>query len=305
MFKYILVPLDGSRLSEGVIPYARQLALGLQLPITLAHVVRPDRIVARSDRPPTLEQLSQWATDEASALLWPMAASLRAQGVSVDTRVLFGRAAEALLDCSAEGEGCLVAMATHGRSGVGRWMLGSVTDKVLHHTTDPMLLVRPPEEPAPAGAESLGSLLVPLDSSALAESILPQAETVARGLELKIILAQVVPSVSDLHLGPDSDYYPYPSDILEQAQEVAEEYLRTVAQGLVSRGLPVETRVLHGQPAGAIIDLAHETPDSVIAMCTHGRSGLTRWLMGSVADKVVRSSSRPVLLMRQGQSGSA
>ncbi len=299
MFKWILVPLDGLRLSEGVIPYARQLALGLQLPVTLAHVVRPDRVTARAQRPPTVEQLSQWATDEGEALLWPMAASLRAQGVSVHTRVLFGRAAESLLDSSAQAEGCLIAMATHGRSGVGRWILGSVTDKVLHHTSDPMLLVRPPEGAAEPGAESLRSLLVPLDGSTLAESILPQAETVARGLGLRVILLQAVPSVSDLHLGPDSDYYPYPSEILDQAQAAAEEYLRSVAQGLSGRGLQVETRLLHGRPAAAIIDLAQETPDSVIAMSTHGRSGLTRWLLGSVADKVVRSSSRPVLLVRQ------
>jgi nucleotide-binding universal stress UspA family protein len=177
-------------------------------------------------------------------------------------------------------------------------MLGSVTDKALRAATNPLLAVRAHEQETALTEAKLESVVVPLDESPLAEQVLPHAVYLARTMGLRVILLRATPDAGD--------YYRYmeytPGNFEDFAQFIdgqAIDYLKREAQKLRSEGLTlVEERSLHGHPAAAIVDLARETPHSLIAMTTHGRSGVGRWLLGSVADRVVHHSAGSVLIVR-------
>ena len=224
-----------------------------------------------------------------------MAAGLEDEDITAEVRATVGRPAEEILRVADE-EGCgMIAMSTHGRNAITRGILGSVTDKVLHASDAPILTIAP--ERARKYQEdkaSLETLVVPLVGSELAERALPYAEKLAGLLSLKILLARVVRferphyTVSGVEL----------PDLTEQLVHEASEYLEGISKEVGSRGLKVETKVLRRAPAPVLLDLAHQTPQSCIAMTTHARSGLSRWMMGSVAEALVRGSGEPVLLIR-------
>ena len=186
-------------------------------------------------------------------------------------------------------------MATHGRSGVDRWLLGSVAEKVLRGTTNPLLLIRATKDGKSEGEKVFKRVIVPLDGSALAEKVLPHVTALAREITFKTVLLraynlrQVISTLED--------YIP-DWDLLEiQAREEAKAYLQSKARELKAQGaIEVSSLASGKEPALEIIDLAAE-PDSLIAMCTHGRSGLKRWVLGSVTEKVVRHSNSPVLVI--------
>jgi nucleotide-binding universal stress UspA family protein len=177
-------------------------------------------------------------------------------------------------------------------------MLGSVTDQVLRAATNPLLVVRANEQETALIEAKLENVIVPLDESPLAEQVLPHAVYLARTMGLRVILLRATPDAGD--------YYRYmeyaPGNFEDFAQFIdgqAMDYLKREAQKLRSEGLTlVEERLRHGHPAAAIADLAQETPHSLVAMTTHGRSGVGRWLLGSVADRVVRHCAGPVLMVR-------
>lgn len=191
----------------------------------------------------------------------------------------------------------LVAMSTHGRSGITRWALGSVTDKVLHATYNPMLIVRSEVERSVVEPE-LKNAIVPLDGSPLAEQVLPHIVRLARALGLTLTLIRAVPVLEDRH--PVADYLARVYQrINREAHTEAEEYLKEQVQRLTDEGVTqISQLVTQDDPGGAIADTAHGTPSSMVAMTTHGRSGVGRWALGSVADKVVRHCSDPVLVIR-------
>jgi nucleotide-binding universal stress UspA family protein len=286
MYRKILVPLDGSQLAEQVLPYVRLLGKGLNSHVQLLHVIK--------DMSPSL-------TGEAQKYLKRTAESLRDGGFSISSLVHHGDPAS---DIVAEAElepGTLIAMATHGRSGLSRWMLGSVTDKVLHATTNPLLVVRAREGEAATTEAKLENVIVPLDESSMAERILPHVVDIAKALGLRVILLRVTPPAEEHYKFMESPPVNF-EDLPQFIDEQAVEYLHREGQKLKDEGLSlVEERLLHGHPAAVIVDLAREIPDSLVAMTTHGRSGVDRWLLGSVADRVVRYSDAPVVLIRMSK----
>ena len=294
MYTRILVPLDGSKLAEQVLPYVRLLGKAEALPIVLLRVIEP--------APPDLIGFSQGveiiANIAAQEYLDSVATSLKEDGLDVASLVSEGNPASCIADEGNRESGTLIAMSTHGYSGITRWMMGSVTDKVLHATTNPLLIVRAREQAATPPEVRLVSVIVPLDESPFAEQILPHVVSLAKALRLKVTPVSVTP--------PVDAYYRYAEhttanwdDVALAVNNQAAGYLREVSKKLLSSGVPsVEERLLHGSPATAIIDLARETPDNLVMMTTHGRSGLGRWVLGSVADRVVRNSGDPVLVVR-------
>jgi nucleotide-binding universal stress UspA family protein len=138
------------------------------------------------------------------------------------------------------------------------------------------------------------SILVPLDGSKLAEAILPEIEKIALELKSRIILLRV----SRIHVLPGVD----PSDAQIRAIRQSEEYLQGLEKQLTSRGFEVEVHTPYGDSAEKILETCSRYDFDLIAMSTHGRSGLGRWLLGSVAEKVVRHSEKPVLLLRAKKS---
>jgi nucleotide-binding universal stress UspA family protein len=189
-------------------------------------------------------------------------------------------------------------MATHGRSGINRWMMGSVAEKVLRGTTNPLFLVRAHEGGgAPDGEAMLKSIMVPLDGSALAESVLPTVIDVAKNLDLEVILCRAYELAASAYYGSE-DYLPKYDDMLRELKAEVEGYLAKMVAAVQAEGVSkVSSVALEGDSAEEIIRFARSQPHALVAMCTHGRSGVSRWLLGSVTERVVRHSDDPVLVV--------
>jgi nucleotide-binding universal stress UspA family protein len=298
MYNRILVPLDGSQLAEQVLPYVKLLAKETKCHMELLQVIE------YSPAPTHPRQVRANLTGEAQKYLKKAAASLKSSGLTVSSLVHHGDpASDIIAEAESEPE-TLIAMATHGQSGLARWMLGSVTDKVLHAATNPLLVVRAHEQEATTTGEMLENVIVPLDESLLAEQALPHAVHLARTMGLRVILLRVTPDTGDYYR--NMEYVPSDfEDFAQFADGQAMEYLHKVGRKLRDQGFPlVEERLLHGHPAATIVDLARETPHCLVAMTTHGRSGVGRWLLGSVADRVLRHSAGPVLMVRPVEKAS-
>jgi nucleotide-binding universal stress UspA family protein len=315
MFAKVLVPLDGSKLAEGVLPYVRDLTRGGATEVQLLRVREPTSpYLADPAHQPYLHQIEDSIASHVQDYLQEVSRPLRDLGVRISFLVKAGSPAAQIIAEAAEDPDCLIAMSTHGRSGLTRWVMGSVTSKVLQGTKNPMLVVRPDEKNPPAEV-NLDTIIVPLDGSALSEQALPYAVRLATELKLRVVLARVTPSEGEYHqyleeqrMGAGVTAYSGPyEEFSEKADAEAMGYLREVKERLLrvaAQDAPSEVteKVLHGRPAEAIAELARKSPHNLIAMCTHGRSGLGRWVLGSVTDRVVSHASNPVLVIRATES---
>ncbi len=279
MYSRILVPLDGSPQSQQVLPYVRLLAKALQLPVELICAFSPvPEEMADPRHGLYIDQLATTFRNQAQEELRPIRTSLQDSGIAVSSTVHEGDAATHIVEEADKQPDTLIAMSTHGRSGISRWVMGSVTDKVLHATTSPMLIVRCKPEESFAQEVKLSAMIVPLDGSSHAESILQHVVTLAKGLESKVMLTRVTSS-TDSSLDPAA-------------------YLSQVAQGLRREGISsVEEQLLHGEVSDIIVNLTHQIADSLVAVTTHGHSGVKHWL-GSITDRIVNHAGGPVLVCR-------
>lgn len=305
MFTRILVPLDGSELAEQSLPYVRLLASAAKIPVDLISVfgsVPPG--LAEPEHGLYETQIAASIHDKSVEYLDGIKATLSDTGAIVSCAAHEGNPADHIINEAEKASNTLIVMATHGRSGIGRWMMGSVTDKVLHGTANPLLVTHSREGSAQSSEISLKNVIIPLDGSNLAEQILPHAVPLAQALRLNIILTRVTPSADEYYRFMDqamtssisSERY---EDYATEADADATNYLDQVQARLANDDVTqVETRLMRGSAADAILDLADGTPDSLVAMTTHGRSGIGRWVMGSVADRLVRHSGLPVLVIR-------
>lgn len=298
MYNKILIPLDGSKLSESILPYGRALAGGLRLPVELLQVINPETISLFAD-PQHGRYIDTVEADmrrNSLAYLKGLAKSF-ANSSAVNCHVEIGRPAEIIVDRAAAQRGAMIAMATHGRAGMERWFLGSVADKVLRTAANPLLLVRGAADGKADEKAALKTILVPLDGSGLAERVLPHVAELAKKMSLEVILIRVFSLFSEAYIV--EGYTPNMDRILEQVREESRTYLEQKVEQLHSEGLDkVSSVLLEGDDAGEIIDMAKKTPDSLVTMCTHGRSGLGRLVLGSVTDRVVRHAGNPVLVIR-------
>ena len=293
MYQRILVPLDGSPLGEQVLPYVHVMAKGLQCPVALMRAFSVPEDMADPAHGLYIDQVASGIRQQSHEYLSRIGVSLREAGTTVSSTEHEGNAASIIVNEAEKVADTLIAMSTHGRSGVTRWVLGSVTDKVLRATTNPLLIIRArPMEGFSPGAlatrserwatlVNIKSIAIPLDGSPLAEQVLPHAAAMAKSLEVPVTPVGVAPSNG------------------ESAQ--VREYLGTASEKLRQEGVSSDRcEVLQGDPAGAILDMTQRTPDCLVAMTSHGRSGVERWVMGSVTDRVVRYSGTPVLVVRAG-----
>ena len=299
MYGKILVPLDGSNLSESVLPYVRALAQALKIQVELLHAIDPEVISALVD-PSSGRYADVVEVDmrrKGLEYLEPVAGSFpEARAVSCSTVV--DKPAAAIVQIAAANPATLVAMATHGRSGIQRWLLGSVANTVIHMTTRPLLLLRSAQRLERRSVALLKKVIVPLDGSALAEQVLPHVVALVTKINMEVLLLQAYGLPSSVRHGSDG-YVPNLGQLVKRMKEDAQAYLDRVRGGPQLKGLSkISTLALEGEAAGHIIDIARKTPHSLVAMCTHGRSGMARVLLGSVTDRVVRHSGNPVLVIR-------
>jgi nucleotide-binding universal stress UspA family protein len=291
MYSKILVALDGSKLSESILPYARFFSERLRPSVELLQVIDSDTLMP-ANVDPAQESMIAERKKNLEGYLKNIAGGFPG-GLKIDCAVEVGHPAEIIVDRAAAVPQTLVAMTTHGRSGVQRWLLGSVAEKVLHATRKHLLLVRGNEAASQTEPAFFRSIVVPLDGSELAESVIPHAAELSKTMNLEIVLVRVF----NLPVANDEGYWDQRT--WELIREEAQAYLDRKVEELKTQGLAKVTAVLlEGFAAERIITLAQETPENLIAICTHGRSGVRRWVLGSVTDRVVRHSGDPVLVIR-------
>jgi nucleotide-binding universal stress UspA family protein len=307
VIRSILVPLDGSTFGEHSLPVALGIArrVGAELQLAHVHQVVPPASVAGVALMDNLELTMR--KEEQTYLDGVARRVVQAAPLRVVTAVLDGEVAEALHTHAAAGAD-LVVMATHGRSALGRFWLGSVADELIRSLSVPLLLVRPSPGPANLAATTQPQrILLPLDGTTLAEQIIPAATELAEKTEAEVTLLRVVRPVVRF------DYLPEGTSLAglsaEMHHEIGERqlrceqearvYLEGVADRLRALLPAVRVRmVVDDIPARAILREADVLGVDLIALETHGRRGLSRLIVGSVADKVIRGAHVPVLVHR-------
>lgn len=296
MYKKIAIPLDGSPFSERILGYLPGLVTPHQTELVLLHVIELSHYVSlmAPDALHTVD-MGHWR-QEGEAYLKRVQGELRDQGYQVKARTIEGDVAGAICDAADQEDVDLIAMTTHGRSGFQNLLLGSVADRVVRTARQPVFLVRPQRDAKPR--IPLQRLLVPLDGSELAELALPQAIGLAKANRGEIWLLQAIEFPEywgEEYIGVQN----VPGLISTDEQEtLAKEYLTGVAERIQAEGVPAHPVVTVGHAVTAIANAADEHDTDLIVMSTHGRSGLSRWVFGSVAEKVVRAAACPVLLIR-------
>lgn len=292
--KTVLVPLDQSAVAAAAVPYAAAVAKAMGSSLLLFSVVQTRFEGPILRRLEADEQLNQRRQAAAEAYLVSMAASLREPGLGVATRAVMGEPVEQILAAAEDESAGMVAMATHGRSGVERWFIGSVADKVMRLGHKPTLLMRPAESQEPKRVVTLRRLLVPLDGSPLAEAALAPATDLARAAGASLVLLRVQPPLT-MGLAYDR-YVPDLAGWEDEIFAAATSYLDGI-KSRVPAGVRVEAFALRGLVEPVIEDYVQRHGIDLVLMNTHGHGGLQRLLVGSTADRLVRSGV-PTLLLR-------
>jgi nucleotide-binding universal stress UspA family protein len=306
VYRTILVPLDESPLGERALPYAVTLArrsgarlVLLAVPVTSVEL-RDD---PQTGRPTFVDLAAQYLAGVAARV---------GEGVAAETVQLRGDPGAEIVAESGRRGVDLIAMATHGRSGLGRWLFGSVAEHVVRHAPVPVLLVpataeTPTERGGPAAAPGRREprVLVALDGSEHALAALDAAGELAAALEATLCLLRVVvpPTTGAGRVaGVEAGWWGLraPEAIHDETAELAaaRDHLESAAAGLRSRGHTVQVAVERGPAAATIVDVAREQAVAAIALATHGRGGLARLVMGSVAYETARRATVPLLLVR-------
>jgi nucleotide-binding universal stress UspA family protein len=282
--------------AEQVLPYARFLAKALAIPVELLEVVDPEALALLSNPSQGRYVDTVLAEGIENSKNYLEAIGRSFQGAKVKSLVEKGKAEDVVIEKAAADKNTLIVMATHGRSGIQRWLLGSVADKVLHGATNHVLLVRANDGGKTDGEAALKTVIVPLDGSTLAEQVLPFVVELAKKMKLEVILMRAYalpPAISA------EDYSYYSAELLDHLESEARDYLQGKVNEIKQMGIENVSSVVNtGYGAEEIITLGRHTPDNFIAMRTHGRSGMQRWVLGSVTERVVDHSGDPVLIVR-------
>jgi nucleotide-binding universal stress UspA family protein len=306
MWDHLLVTLDGSDFGEHALPFAKAVAEKTGAALHLAHV--------HSYEPPTdllqntpfqYEGVSMTAYEdrfktEEREYLTGKTAEVQAELADnkVCSALLEGYVTEAIERHAREIGAKLVIMTTHGRTGVSRAWLGSVADSLVRHSEFPLLVIRPLEDGGMFPSATFDHFLVPLDGSEVGEKILDTAVRLGKAMGSRFTLLNVVSP----HITVGARVSPLPSGHLEQRMKDSESYLAGVAERLAGEGVEAQTRIeSHFAPARAILKTAEAEDVDLVAIATHGYTGVRRALLGSVTDKVLRGSRWPLLLQRPPQ----
>jgi nucleotide-binding universal stress UspA family protein len=290
MYQTILVPLDGSILAERALATANGLASAVGSRIILLRVLPDNRTKVDPGMSPdavTRPEIESYLAQTAKRLT----------ASTVETVVAGGDPAQAILAQVAARGVDLIVMSTHGRSGIGRWIFGSVADEVMRNAPVPILLVSStcPEREWPKGRPP--RLLVTLDYSAVSEAVLGAVTNLARVSHGEIVLLSVTPLI----VTADGFGGAYVAFDVDQDLVDRRNYLEQTAANLRAAGFTVTTRVEFGHPNTLIVDVAQQEDVDIIAMATHGSGGVTRLVVGSVATGVIQRATTPVLVIRPAQ----
>jgi nucleotide-binding universal stress UspA family protein len=289
MFERLLVPLDGSDIAEMVLPYV----------ITITGTFSREVILVTAAEADSLGKSHFFAS-----YLETTAASLRKSmhkpGIAISAKVLKGKPAEEILRYAKEMKSDLIIVAGHGGSSGSPLQLGSVATRILAASPKPVLLVKRKVD-AVSKEGSITRIMVPLDGSKMSADALMIAESMAAGLKAELVLFQAVEPVRYVPgfetMAPN---IVLPSD--DEIKRSAAKYLDEIAAPLKQKGSKVSSVVISDAPAEAILDYADSGNIDIIAMTTHGFSGIKRWVFGSTTEKVLQASEKPVLVIPSSKS---
>ena len=297
-YETVVIPLDGSQLARRVLPHALTLARAFDCRIHLVRATGATPIGQRWDQP----ALSSAADEDAD--LTPAEAiarevdGLRGSGLEVTATVTDGAAADVIVETAEEQAASMIAMTTHGRSGIDRWLLGSVADKVLQMSASPLLLVRSDSEINLTHGPLIARVVLALDGSKFAELAVSHAAAIGKKLRVPVTVLQVVRYGG----AAEGTGISTEDDAGEIGASGVQRYLEEKAQRLRADGVAeVSTKVItRFDAADGILLGGGNSPDTLVVMTSRGLSGIKRWALGSVTSRVVSHGEGPVLVIRAG-----
>ena len=300
MFERILIPLDGSPRAERILDQIGRILPKEYSEVILLQVVDLPLMIKGAE--PAIQSdtdgLRLLQREEARKYLDGVGRRLSGSVAGTSIEVAEGSPAETILRKARSLKATMIAMTTHGRTGMARWALGSVAEKVARGSDVPLLLLRSfgPESAAVSPQTlTFRRILVPLDGSPAAVSAVAAAKELAQlfGAEVLLLHAEfpyILP-------GPELGSYPTPIPSPAEKDPVTEK----ASDELIGAGIRVQRLTEVGDPASVILDQSQAAHADLIVMATHGRSGIARWVLGSVAERVLRGARIPLLLVRSGK----
>jgi nucleotide-binding universal stress UspA family protein len=303
MFERILIPLDGSWRAELILSQVARILRREDSEVLLLRVLDVPPLVRDLEAVPFLLK----AREEAEKYIHELELRLSERGAKVRGRVEEGPVAAAILDVARKENTTMIAMTTHGRSGFARWVMGSVAEKVARASEVPILMVRsfreaPHGDVEPASEEELPfrRILVPVDGSPTSMEAVDAAEEFARLFGSEILLLHVWPvQLAPLYIAPGVPVFnTNPASIFPTPSPEKDEMTAQAAERFRRAGLQVTRMSTSGDAASEILDQSVAKGADLVALGTHGRSGVSRWVLGSVAERVLRHARTPVLLIR-------
>lgn len=296
MYERLLVPLDGSTSAQMVLPYVVEIAARHNSEIMLVSV--------SESKATDVDFLYRSYLEHTSEEMRSKLDYYGAKKVKVHDHVLLGRPADEILRYAEDSDANLIIMASRGATSHGPWLLGNIAAKVLWAAKRPVLLIKSPARGEAIERKSvLQRILLPLDGSRIGEAAIPAAEALARPLAAQLVLFQALEPVYQVSAVPELNNPLIVLPVDEKMKAAARAYLDGVGKLLRNRGLAVTIIIEEGQPAERILDYAKSNAIDLIAMSTHGRSGIGRWVFGSVTDKVLHAGDTAVLVVRATQPG--
>lgn len=292
MFRRVLIPLDCSHASERIVDQIDVIVPPGLREVLLVHVA--PRVNYYEGK---VALMIEREVIQREAEIRELVQTLVGRGIAARALVKRGEPHEQIIHAAIEEGADLIAMTKRGFSAIGRILVGSVAEKVVRHSPVPVLLVRA-ESFWRHGSRAVppDRILVPVDGSDRSFKILPFVQKMARGFGSQITLAYVARDNE-----PDG-VLPY-EHLDRPAAKVVERRMHSAARRLRKRGSRVSVAVLEGDPAEQILTLQKRQGFDLIAMTTHGRTGFERWLLGSVAEKVLKAADTPLLVLRNVHIG--
>jgi nucleotide-binding universal stress UspA family protein len=297
MYTKILIPLDSSKTAEQVLPYIQPL-MAPTGEVHLVSVVEPNMYAyaLTSNERVVRDKIQAVIHSDLESYLADVRAPLQAYGYTVKSWVARGDAAQTIADVATKISADLIAMTTHGRTGFARWALGSVADRVIQVAHQPILLMRTDGEPA--ATQTIRQILLPLDGSSLAEDALVHAEQIAGPIGAAVLLLRVVEPLSNWQKALLAEGGASETLLEEERCAEAHRYLGQVRERLQAAEIENRSLVYSGGAADAILEVLDKESIDLVVMSTHGLSGYSRWVYGSIARKILHSVTCPLLLLR-------
>ncbi len=290
MLKKILVPLDGSELGELVLPYVEEMGRRLNSEIVLLHFCPPDLERFCHEHQVYLQHISQIVKRHTKG--------------AVKSVALAGRANRIIVDYALNEDIGLIVGLSRSESDTNKWNIGSTADKVIRETSKPVLIINAEAPKMKRGSKILNKVLIPLDGSHASEAILPYVRNFMYGVskdeETEVTLLRVLSPSHHVPVGEAVVIVPYTDAELSQLKEQAESYLVEIGKELKQDGIIVNCDAVtrSNSTADQILDVAQKRKINLIAMSTHGRTGISRLFLGTTTDRVLHSINIPILLIK-------